>query len=512
MRILKKDLFRVKIKIQRDTFLTLVSSFLFLVPVWSVELLPMGDLGHHIAVAKILKDYHHSPAIMETFVFTEWYSTNSTCYYLLSLLYYFFNAETSARIVVSIYIIGLPLSFLYMIKSMGAPPWLGILSVIFLMNHNFTHGYLNFLLAMPLFFLLVGLHIRFFKSFSWGKAILCTLLLMLLYWTHLQVFLLMLMTLGALTFFTGRAKWHEYFLRLLPPFLSTIPFFVWFTRSLIRRIKGFSGGSSIASIFKASYLDPRDLLGQIFNEPHHVRHSKLEGYIFLFMIAMMVLLMVIAFLRGEKQNRPLAPPFTLFATLLLGLFLCPMHFHFEWDLATRLISFVWLGGIALFSYRLPEKSARILLTVLFIAFIIDIAWLTIGFVRFQRQVQPVKEMSKLIQSKSKIYRALFVPNDQSVMFNGGVYWHLDKYLMAWKDTINEDILPGHPSCIFQFREGKRLPSLNIYRLQDDPNLKIYDYIVTFSAPQQVIESAGNSRNLEVLFEKGKWGLLRVRHN
>jgi hypothetical protein len=93
--------------------------------------------------------------------------------------------------------------------------------------------------------------------------------------------------------------------------------------------------------------------------------------------------------------------------------------------------------------------------------------------------------------------------------NGGVYWHLDKYFMPWRDTINDDILPQHPSCIFQFAHGIKLPHLDNNSFYNDPTLTTYDYVITFDAPPDVIERARNSANTESLMMTEKWALFRV---
>jgi hypothetical protein len=498
-------------KFQKVQYLiiTAVASLIFLVPVWSISLLPMGDLGHHLAVAKILQDYTNVQLYKESFFFTNWYSTNSTVYILFAGLFHIFSPETAARLVISIYVISLPLSFYFMLRSLGGPTWPAILSVAFLFNHSFNTGYVNFLLSIPLFFLGIGLHVGFFGSPSWRKGTACVGLLLLLFWTHVMTYGFLMLALLPLAFVTGKLSLKGMVAKIAAPASSAIPLFAWLIFSFSKRVEKFSGSSSFFSSLRPSYLDPRDLLGMLFSDSQRMIHSKIEGYIVFSIFFAILLAVIISILWGEKVTRPKWPPIIVFLVCLIGYLVCPLHFQFNWDIVPRFIPFVWLSSIALVQFELPKKGRYIIIGVFFVIIILNSAWLTRGFVRFQSQVEPIMKMARLIEPQTRIYRALYDTNDQSIFSNGGVNWHLDKYLMIWRTTLNNDILPSHPTCIVQFKEGKIPPSLNNNNFYNDPNLTYYDYIVTFKIPKDILERAKKSANLKMLLLKGRWGLFRV---
>jgi hypothetical protein len=494
---------------RQDLIFVIIAAAISLVPIWSTTLLPMGDLGHHVAVAAILRDYLKVQLYKDAFIFTNWYSTNTTVYLLFAGLFQFFAPETAARIVVSAYVVALPFSFFYMLRSLRGPTWPAIISVAFIFNHSFNGGYINFLISIPLFFLGVGLHINYFCAPSRKKAIACLGLLLILYWTHMVTYGFLMLVIFSLAFVTGKVSPKELAKKYAMPIISTIPAVAWLCFYFLAKVETYTRSSSVASSFAPSYLDPRVSLGQLFGDSQLMIHSKIEGYL-VYAIFFSVLVAIIVSIRwGNRISRLQTVSVVVFLTCLIWFLICPDRFKFNLDIAPRFVPFVWLSALAMVQYELPKKGRAAIIGLFLILAALNSAWLTTGFIRFRSDVDPVIKMAEMIEPQTRIYKAIYNRNDQSIFSNGGVYWHLDKYFMAWRNTLNNDILPIQSTCLFQYRKVKAPPTLKILNFFDDKDLPFYDYVITFDIPKSILKRATASKNVKPRLIEGKWGLFSV---
>lgn len=502
---------RMDPKLRRDLLFTMVASVLFLLPIWSVDLLPMGDLGHHVAVATILKDFHRVPAYESSFVFTHWYSSNSTCYYILAALFHAMRPETATRLLVSAYALGLPLAYIYFLHGLRCPTWPAVLSPLFIFNRSFTNGYLNFLLATVFLFLSLGVCLKHHEKPTVRRGIVFGALVLLTYWTHVVVFGLLIVVAVGLSFLGPRVSLREYLVRLAPASVSVLAAIAWLVTGLSKNVAHRSGQSSILALFRGQYLDPREMVGMMATDLAHVSSDRAEGYIVLGVVVVGAVLVVISRAHGERSRRSTLAALLISASAWLLLFACPMHFSFNWDISPRFIPIVWLSSLTLIAHELPEKPYRWAMGSVVVLLAVDAFFLLGRFRAYGRQVAPVRKMADLVATGSRVARLNFAPGDRSVMHNGGVYWHLDKYLMPWKQTLEQDILPSHPTCIFQLREGVTLPPVRDDRFWLDPTLKLYDYLITYGAQRAQLDQAIRSHDVEPLLMEGGWALFRVRH-
>jgi hypothetical protein len=65
------------------------------------------------------------------------------------VLTYVFGLEAAARLVISLYVLGLPLSMALLARRFGASPWMGLFGFALAFNFNLQWGFLNYCLGLP---------------------------------------------------------------------------------------------------------------------------------------------------------------------------------------------------------------------------------------------------------------------------------------------------------------------------------------------------------------------------
>lgn len=208
-------------------FAQIALTLLFLFPIWWLPYLPLNDLPNHMASMHLLAKYD---AGIQTYVVPnpEVFVPNSSVFVLMRFLTPFTGVDFAARLILSIYIIALPISLAYFLKkfSPGAEP-LSLVAFPFMYNWIFMMGFLNNALAFPLFLFAAGFwfSLRGRNDASFVNLAIFWLLSILLFFTHISAFL----PLAALAFFmraTGKDRDMLLFdaICLLPGILLTLFF------------------------------------------------------------------------------------------------------------------------------------------------------------------------------------------------------------------------------------------------------------------------------------------------
>jgi len=130
-----------------------------LVPIWIAPLPPLQDLPNHLLKVDILRRWMNGePEVREIYALNLKLLANYTCYAVLLLLAPFFGLVTAARILLSIIVVGLPLSACALLRRVNPGNTLLALAVPALnFNLFLMMGNLNFCLALAI--LLIALRI-----------------------------------------------------------------------------------------------------------------------------------------------------------------------------------------------------------------------------------------------------------------------------------------------------------------------------------------------------------------
>lgn len=172
-----------------------------LVPIWSFAHFPSQDGPTHLENAQILREYDHP----DRTAFRDYYTLNTDLnpnwfgHLLLAALMYLFPPPAAEKLLLTIYVLLLPLSVRYALRS--AHPeggFLALLAFPFIYNYLLHMGFYNFVLSLPAFFYVVG---RWLKDrgelTAKGTAALAAYSL-LLYFCHLISLVLALIMIGML--------------------------------------------------------------------------------------------------------------------------------------------------------------------------------------------------------------------------------------------------------------------------------------------------------------------------
>ncbi len=152
--------------------------------VWLLPVLPQQDLPQHLAYARILRD--HSVAglpFAEMYRPVEGFQLYFTSYHLLRWLSFGASIEVGARMMMSLYAVGMFGAFAFVIRTVGrGPNWAVLLAVVFIWNPLVVMGFLANYAGLPFVLTAVGATLgwidRRHRAMPWvagGSAIACAL-------------------------------------------------------------------------------------------------------------------------------------------------------------------------------------------------------------------------------------------------------------------------------------------------------------------------------------------------
>lgn len=169
--------------------LTLMS----LVPIWLCTYIPTLDGPLHLANAKILESLllHNDALFSQYFMIMRGSYTNYAEPLLLIALYRFSSILVAEKILLSLYIILLPLSARYAIASINSTNmFLSLLMFPFVYNCTFNYGFYGFVLSLPFFFIAIGFWYQHRASLSTISVIILATIILLSYLFHPLTFIM----------------------------------------------------------------------------------------------------------------------------------------------------------------------------------------------------------------------------------------------------------------------------------------------------------------------------------
>ena len=164
---------------------------LAVVPLWSSEALPLVDLPQHLHLISVLHRLDDATTLYpNVFARRPELTPYLGYYYTVSSLSFLLPIETANRVFLSAYVVGLPLSLAFLLRSFARPAWPSLLSLPFAYGDSFAWGFVNYCASLPLALLSCGLFVRAItdqaRRRTWAIALAVTLSLVLLF--HVQAF------------------------------------------------------------------------------------------------------------------------------------------------------------------------------------------------------------------------------------------------------------------------------------------------------------------------------------
>lgn len=157
-----------------------------LVPLWSLRHQPLLDHAEHLASVAV---WHYFPN--PDYDFARYYTLSLgavpywTFYLAMHLLAFPFGLDIANRIVLSLYIVGLPLGMLILARRFGRSPWLALFTFPLLWNANYVTGFTPFCLALVVMAFALACFDWFCAQPTWKSGVAAALMGSLLFFSHL---------------------------------------------------------------------------------------------------------------------------------------------------------------------------------------------------------------------------------------------------------------------------------------------------------------------------------------
>jgi hypothetical protein len=162
-----------------------------LFPVWSVRYHPLPDLANHMAASSVwvhLRDPRWD--------FAQYYALNLGLnpywgYYVpMRLMAPIVGIDLANRLVLSLYVLSLPLGVTWLAVRLGRSAWLGLFAFPFLWTFCFTFGFIHTSLGLALVPGAVAAFDWFCERPTWGRALAAVALGLAVFFCHVVPFLL----------------------------------------------------------------------------------------------------------------------------------------------------------------------------------------------------------------------------------------------------------------------------------------------------------------------------------
>jgi hypothetical protein len=183
-----------------DTLLCLALILIHLIPIWAFKYFPSQDGPAHMNNATIIREYHDRP------IFREYYSLNKDLvpnwvgHLVLTGLMSLMPALVAEKMLLSGYVILLPLSVCYVLHTIHPDgTFLTVLIFPFVYNLLLHMGFYNFSYSLVMFFFVVGYWLKHYEGFTRRDMLMLTILSLVLYFCHIVSLVDAYMAIGLLT-------------------------------------------------------------------------------------------------------------------------------------------------------------------------------------------------------------------------------------------------------------------------------------------------------------------------
>jgi len=492
------------------------SGLISLAPLWYVRILPMQDMWQHLALVDVIHNYDAPGSVYpEYFLLPSAPGPNLAYYYMTHWLGYLFPLETANKVVLSLYVVAFPLSFLYLMRSFNRSRWISFFSFPLIYNAMFAYGFVAFLLGMPLFMAGVGL----FRRFVTGPAnspfcrsgFLVSATLLLAFFTHAHIFLLLVLMCIVLWALHRPANPWLMLLRTWPAIPSLVFFVPWFIVNFVQRAPSTSGRTfgSLADLFGPTYYRPGYVLGNFFHYVSDYFRTDTDDVLFLAMILVFVVLLMLRrapdIPRGARRKLAVFDMEILTLVLALSLLAVPEHIESQSIVSLRHVVFTlmflfgWVGFKG--ALRRVTVPAVVVLCLIHLA---TISNLMIGFEKFEDELDDYPSLFERADGGKRMIKALH--NQDSDVTAYGALWHIHFFYMLERGGISDVQFAEYPHNPVQYRPGM-VPPRTPVEFHRSPAWRYYDYVLVRKSSRPKTRPSDN--RLDPVSEVSDWILYRV---
>lgn len=170
-----------------------------LLPIWLLPFFPTQDGPTHMTIARVLRDDGRPeyPVLREVFERNGEAVSNRFIYLILADVLRFVSVPAAEKILLSAYVILLPLAVRYAVVGIAPEnASLALLALPFTFNYLLTMGFYNFSLSLVAFFVALGWWLRRRDDFGPRAALVFAALSMWVYFCHVVTLVALLVTVG----------------------------------------------------------------------------------------------------------------------------------------------------------------------------------------------------------------------------------------------------------------------------------------------------------------------------
>jgi hypothetical protein len=203
-----------------------------LVPIWGTTWLPLQDLGGHIELLDVVYRFNDPTSLYErTYLPPRLLDPNSLSLAIAWLLGPLLGTMAVTKLLLTFYVLGLPLSMLAIARAFDRSPWLALASIPLVFNALFNVGFINYLLALPLMLYMIPWAKNLAEKGELRDAFLLGIGALALFYAHVIAFLIgWAMAAFVLLLYGSPSRWRNGLLATLP---SLILLLIWVERMFL---------------------------------------------------------------------------------------------------------------------------------------------------------------------------------------------------------------------------------------------------------------------------------------
>lgn len=487
------------------------------VPLWLPEYLPFLDIPQHLMTIAVMHHLDDPEFGFAAYYTVEAGSTQYLLYYLTcDLLSNVAGVDVASRIFITLYLVALPWSVLLFLRAFGRIEAAALLAFPLAYNKFLFMGFINYVFALPFFFAGLGLAKRALDSertCRWRQAGLAVLAVVLFY-SHLQVFILYV---GALGLF-GLMHWRGP-LRLVTQLLHLTPalsLFAWWAFASDGLAGGEAWDAQVSHRYAAltgSLWEP--LATTLKDAPERLMAVYRDSSDELLTVAVLSGILILLLLRRSGRSLEDHAPEVL-TLFVVGFYLAvPSSYKWIWPVNWRFLPVAAILALA-WGRRDLGPGARSVLTIAFAAIA---AWsISVHARHFRAFDEEAKEFAPILEEVEPGARVMSLIFDStSSVIQGPAYLHFGQYHPLRQGGVSVYSFAEAPQSPIRFRLQRHGgPPPTPLRSEWKPHefrwgtdARFYDYfLVRGNRPGWFHRARFPRAEVKKVVESGKWVLYR----
>jgi len=425
----------------RDTLVFALCCLFLVLPLWTVEYLPMVDLPQHAAQVSVMK-HLNDPA----FGYRDIYKLNLFTPYLLGyglawLLSALVSVQTALRIVISVAVLAVPLTVRVLNARMGGRPEWSFLAFPIALSFSYGWGFLNYLIGIPLSLIFILLSCQHAARPTRARGVWLFLFSLLLFWCHLVIAAFSCLVGAAIVIL--RSPGLKSALTRALPFVAPIPLALyWLLRTRATEAQVNTGVVFGGHLERLAML-PAHILGSIGGS-----FQSSGGLAYLLAGAA---LLCLPFLTGARPSRKIWRWAPLVICLALY-FASPSRIFFTFQIYPRFAVFVIPFFLLALEPRAQSFARDSITRKLPLAF--AVAWLVSTQLSYQSFARESADFDMVLNQMDPHKRVLgMVFENKSEYRPGPVYIHFPCWYQANRGGVTQVSFAKFFSVVARFKPG-----------------------------------------------------------